>query len=116
MDASVLLLEGHHQYKFKYWDKHSDGRNVIEEERCSRAKEIATDLCSLSRWLTHGRSIKINDLEKLKVKITDYSKNVELNEAITRYYTLLRMSFESSMAYKIFETADSQIYRFMTPV
>ena len=111
-----LVTEWLAKYKFKYWNKHSDGRDVTEEERCSRAKEIATDLCSQSRWLTHGRSIKIDDLEKLKVKITDYSKNEELNEAITRYYILLRMSFESSMAYKIFETADSQIYRFMTPM
>ena len=111
-----MVTEWLARYKFKYWDKHSDGRDVTEEERCSRAKEIATDLCSQSRWLTHGRSIKIDDLEKLKVKITDYSKNAKLNEVITRYYTLLRMSFESSTIYKIFETADSQIYRFMAPV
>ncbi len=111
-----LVTEWLAKYKFKYWDRHSDGRGVTEEERCSRAKKIATDLCSQSRWLTHGRSIKIDDLEKLKVKITDYSKNEELNEAVTRYYILLRMSFESSAIYKIFETADSQIYRSVAPV
>jgi len=111
-----LVTEWLAKYKFKYWDKHSDGRGVTEGERCSRAKEIATELCSQSRWLTHGRSIKIDDLEKLRVKITDYGKDAELNEAITRYYILLRMSFERSMTYKIFETADSQIYRFFAPM
>ncbi len=42
----------------------------------------------------------------------DYSKNPELNEAIMKYYALLRMTFESHI-YKIFETIDSQIYRFI---
>ena len=62
------------------------------------------------------RSIRINDCEDLRIKITDYGKNIELDDAITRYYTLLRMSFENSTTYKIFETADSQIYRFFTPI
>ena len=39
-----------------------------------------------------------------------------MNEAITRYYTLLRISFEKSMVYKIFETVNSQIYRFIAPI
>ena len=111
-----LVTEWLAKYKFKYWDKHSDGRDVTKDERYTRANKIATDLCSQSRWLTHERSIKIDDLEKLKVKITDYSKNTCLNKAITRYYTLLRMSFENSTIYKIFETADSQIYRSMAAV
>ena len=47
----------------------------------------------------------------MRLKITDYSAQKELNEAILRYYTLLRMSFETNI-YKIFETVESQIYRF----
>jgi hypothetical protein len=46
----------------------------------------------------------------MRLQITDYSKNTELNEAITKYYTLLRMSFETNI-YKIYETPASQIYR-----
>lgn len=111
-----LVTEWLAKYKFKYWSTHSDGRNVTEGERRERAKSIADDLCSQSKWLTHGRSIKINDCEDLQIKITDYGRNAELDDAITRYYTLLRMSFENSAIYKIFETADSQIYRFFTPI
>lgn len=111
-----LVTEWLANYKFKYWDEHSDGRKVTLEERHTRAKEIATELCSQSKWLTHGRSIKIEDLNKLRVKITDYSTDAPLNEAITRYYTLLRMSFENSAIYKIFETKNSQIYRFVAPI
>lgn len=111
--SKKLVTKWLENYKFKYWDKHSNGKPVTQEERHTRAGEIASELRSQSLWLTHGRSIKIEDLENLKVKITDYSKNKDLNEAITRYYTLLRMSFEGTNIYKIFETSESQIFRFI---
>jgi hypothetical protein len=47
----------------------------------------------------------------INLRITDYSKIPELNEAITRYYTLLRMAFETNL-YKLVETSGSQIYRY----
>ena len=52
--------------------------------------------------MTHGRSIKIDDFEEMRLKIIDFSAQKKLNEAILRYYTLLRMSFETNI-YKIFE-------------
>jgi predicted RNA-binding Zn-ribbon protein involved in translation (DUF1610 family) len=100
------------EYKFKYWDQHSStGKPVTDKEKRKRANEIAAILCRQSKWLTHGRSIKIDDFKKLRLKITDFSIQNELNEVILRYYTLLRMSFETNI-YKIFETVESQIYRF----
>jgi len=102
-------------YKFKFWKTHSDGREVTKDERIKRAEEIAAKLTSQSTWFTHARSIKIKDLEDLHLKIFDYSKHTELNSAITSYYTLLRMTFENTSLYKIFETPDSQIYRQTIP-
>lgn len=101
------------EYKFKYWEKHeSSGTPVTHEQKIERAKEIAQLLCNHSHWLTHSRSIKISDLTgKLRLKIFDYSTSPELNDAITRYYTLLRMSFDTNL-FKIFETPTTQIYRF----
>lgn len=75
-----------------------------------RANAIATLLCNHGHWLTHGRSIKLSDLAEMRLQITDYSKTDDLDDAITRYYTLLRMSFETNI-YKIYETPTSQIYR-----
>lgn len=97
------------KYKFKNW-------KVAEGKKSSKAKEIAISLGSQSKWFTHARSIKIDDLENLGLKIVDYRQNEKLNDAITRYYILLRMSFDSSPAYKIFETKKSQMYRFIGPV
>ena len=99
-------------YKFKDWTMHrTSGEAVTEEEKQSRADEIANALSNHSRWKTHGRSIKISDLHKLGLRITDFGDNHKLADAIRRYYILLRMTFESNI-FKLFETPTSQIIRF----
>lgn len=110
--SKKLVTDWLSKYKFKYWDKHtSTSEPVTDKEKKKRANAIAAILCRQSKWLTHRRSIKIDDFKELHLKITDFSAQNELNEAILRYYTLLRMSFETNI-YKIFETTESQIYRF----
>ena len=110
--SKTLVKNWLSNYKFKYWEKHnSTGKIVTKEEKEARADEIAVKLCKHSDWLTHGRSIRIKDLKEMRLEITDYSKNTELNDAIDRYYTLLRMTFDLTGIYKIFETCCSQIYQ-----
>ena len=110
--SRTLVTEWLKTYKFKYWNvRTSSGEKVTDEYKKERAKDIAKKLCKHSNWLTHGRSIRITDLEKMKLEINDYSKNERLSEAIDRYYTLLRMTFDMTGIYKIFETCDSQIYQ-----
>ncbi|MGR5868125.1 hypothetical protein ACT7C5_09845 [Bacillus pacificus] len=46
----------------------------------------------------------------MKLVIHDYSKDSELNEAIGKYYTLLRMTLDTNI-YKVYETKDSQIFK-----
>jgi hypothetical protein len=82
---------------------------VTYDEKKGRAYEIADKLSDQGCWLTHRRSIKIKDLEKMHLKIYDYSAQKDLYDAITRYYTLLRMSFSSSGMFKIIETSETQI-------
>lgn len=113
--AKKLVTSWLVKYKFKDWTTHrSTGEPVTEDERKRRAAEIAGQLCDHRTWLTHGRSIKLRHLEEMRVKITDYSGNAELAEAIRRYHTLLQMSFSTNI-YKLFETTASQIYRFQQP-
>jgi hypothetical protein len=114
--AKTLVTEWLSKYKFKFWNTHSStGKAVTEEEKKRRAQEIAETLCDHGRWLTHGRSITLNDLRDMRLKATDYSENSELCDAIRRYYTLLKMSFDTTNIFKIYETTNSQIYRFVTP-
>ncbi len=111
--AKVLVTEWLTNFKFKDWDTHSStGKPVTNEERRARAEEIAGKLCDHRRWLTHGRSLKISDLEEMKLRITDYSGNADLADAIRRYHTLIQMTFQTNI-YKVIETVDSQIYRFI---
>lgn len=111
--SQKLVSEWLTKYKFKYWSKHtSTGKEVTANDKETRAMEIAHKLCDHSCWLTHGRSLKIDDLEEMHLKITNYEETPELNDAIMRYYTLLRMSFDANL-YKVFETINTQIYRFL---
>jgi hypothetical protein len=111
--SKMLVKTWLSMYKFNNWNNHSSsGKPVTEGEKNERAEDIASKLCKHSDWLTHARSIKITDLQDMKLKIYDYSCDANLDDAITRYYTLLRMTFETTNIYKIFETINSQIYRF----
>lgn len=115
--SKTLVTEWLKRYKFKFWNTHkSTKKPVSPREKATIAKKIAAALCNQSIWLTHGRSIKIDDLTKLGLQITDYSANRELFDAIYRYHVLLQMSLEANI-YKIYETPISQIYRTLnTPV
>jgi len=111
--SQELVTDWLSTYKFKFWTTHSStGAPVTAAEKQERAKEIAKTLCDHNYWKTHARSITIDDLTAMRLHITDYSKNAALAEAIRRYYTLLRMSFEMTSIYKIYETPTSQLYRF----
>jgi hypothetical protein len=114
--SKTLVRDWLYKYKFAKWSTHSsNGLEVKDNEKQERASQIAEQLCKHSEWLTHGRSIKIGDLEAMGLKINNYESQAELNDAITRYYTLLHITLESSNMYKIFETTETQIMRFSNP-
>lgn len=112
--AKVLVKDWLKEYKFKNWTSHrthNPGAPVTDDEKTQRAAAIAEKLCNHSELLSHGRSIKLKDLQDFGLEITDYSKNSELAGAIRRYRVLLQMTFDTTNIYKVFETPDSQIYR-----
>ena len=109
MFSQNLVAEWLKNYKFKMWCSHKDGRLVTEEEKANRAKEIAGKLADSGRWLTHGRSIHIEDLTDMGVRINNFDDDGEaLSDAIRRYYALLKISFGSPVC-KIFETLEGHI-------
>lgn len=109
--SRLLVSEWLAKYKFKDWDTHSStGKPVTVEERRELAAKIASQLCDHSRWKTHGRSIHLDDLRKMGLRITDYTEDVHLGEAIQRYQALLQRTFEANI-YKVFETPTSLILR-----
>jgi phage FluMu protein Com len=105
------------KWKFRTWTTHvSSGKSVTEREKKQRAATVARQLCKHSHWLTHSRSIKLDDLRAMRLKITDYTQDPDLCDAIRRYHVLIRMGFEATNMYKLFETPTTQIQRFLATV
>ena len=64
--AQELVEEWLPKYKFKNWTTtETRGLPVTQEMKIKRAKEISEKLCNHMDWHTHGRSLKIEDLNKL---------------------------------------------------
>ncbi|MEA1887427.1 MAG: Clp protease ClpP [Bacteroidota bacterium] len=111
--SKTLVKKWLSEYKFRTWEKHSStSKPVTKKEKQTRADTIATALCKHSKWLTHGKSIRLDDLEELRLRITNYESHPTLCDAIERYYTLLQMTFDMTGIYKLYETISSQIYTF----
>lgn len=115
--AKDLVVEWLKNYKFKKWTvTESQKIPVTEEMKRKRAEEIAKELINHSKWRSHGRSIKIDDLERIGLKITNVDKNPELAEIVYRIQTVCRLLFETSTSFKIFATQDNKIFRQAVPV
>lgn len=83
--AEDLVVEWLVNYKFKNWD-FTETRKipVTPERKKERAVEIAQLLCKHSKWRSHGRSIKINDLEEIGLTIIniDHNPDVAVNAGL----------------------------------
>lgn len=86
-DLAISLLKTWlTHYKFKDWNKHSNGKAVTSEEKEKRAIQIAESLSDNNRWNTHGYPIDMEILTKeLKLKIEDFSLDPKLNNLIIKY-------------------------------
>lgn len=104
--ATDLVKKWLVDYKFKNWNVTSSGKQVTEEIKVKRAKEIADFLCDHMSWRSHGRSLKIEDLRKylLIERVDDTPK---LADIVYRINTVLRLIFSNSSIYKIYKTCDT---------
>jgi hypothetical protein len=90
------------KYKFKNW-KITRTRKIIvtDEMKINRANEVAEKLCNHTEWRTHGRSLKIEDLEQLLL-IEHIDTNPKLAEIVYRIKTIIRLIFDGSTIYKLY--------------
>lgn len=88
--ATDALKDWLTKYKFKNWNKHSDGTPVTNEEKLTRAEGIATKLGDNKRWKSHGRPIVKSVLEnEIKLKIKDMDSIEGLTLVIEDYYNFM---------------------------
>jgi len=115
--AEDLVVEWLINYKFKKWTVTETRKiPVTEEIKRKRAEEIVKELINHSKWRLHGRSIKIDDLEKIGLKITRIDNDLKLAEIVYRIQTVCRLLFETTTSFKIFATQDNKIFRQAVPV
>ena len=90
-------------YKFKNWDvTETKKTKVTTAMKEKRARQIALDLSDHSRWRSHGRSLKISDLESIGLKINALEDTPELCDIINHIQVVSRMLFTTTNTYKIY--------------
>jgi len=100
------------KYKFGAWDKHRNGMPVTEQEKQTRAIEIASRLCDHSIWKTHSRGITREIAwEECRLKILHAESIAGLERAIRRLWALMYWIFENTAIYKILISEEYAIFR-----
>ncbi len=108
--AEDLVVDWLVKYKFKKWEKtETRGVPVTAEMKSRRASEIAQALSNHAKWRSHGRSIKIEDLEEINLKIACVDDDPKLADIVYRIQMVCRLIFDSSPIYKIFATAEAKL-------
>lgn len=96
-DLTITLLKRWLvDFKFKDWTIHETteglrGKEVTKEQKEQRAEEIAKDLGDNKTWHSHNRLISAKTLQAspLRLKIDDYSQQLELRNLIRGYNDLI---------------------------
>ncbi len=115
--AEDLVVEWLSNYKFKNWARTETRKKpVTEEMKRARAKEIAEQLSNHARWRSHGRSIKIKDLEDLGLQVTRIDDNKTLANIVYRIQMVIKVLFSSSTTYKIYATEYDRITKQASPI
>jgi hypothetical protein len=114
--AKDRVVEWLPKYKFKSWDITETRRiKVTPAMKEERAKEIAKGLTERPKWRLHGRSIKIQDLEEIGLKIIRIDDDPQLAKIVYKIQTVCRLLFDTDI-FKIFATQDQKIFRQAAPI
>lgn len=95
-----LLKEWLVKYKFKNWEtKETTGLKVTYNEKRRRAEQIAQKLSDNKRWHSHGRTLNIEKLTEIGLRINDltYDKN-DLRLLIRELHNLILENIQVSRA------------------
>ncbi len=114
--AKDLVVDWLAKYKFKDWVvTETRGSSVTDDMRSQKAEGIAKCLTNHGKWRSHGRSLKIDDLENIGLRITKVDDDTNLSDIVYRIHTIIRILYSSTSAYKIFADANEKIFVNATP-
>ena len=110
--AKDLVQQWLPKYKFRDWNITENQRKpVTEEMKAKRARQIAGDLANHSKWRSHGRSLKITDLNSIGLKVRNLEEEPEKADLIYRIQFVCKLLFETTTTYKIFADEKQKIIR-----
>lgn len=110
--AKDLVKKWLYTYKFDDWVATSThGTTVTDEMKKQRADEVAGEFANHSRWRTHGRSLKISDLESIGLKVQNLDDTPELADIVYRIQFVCKLLLETTSIYKLFFDIDGKIIK-----
>ena len=110
--AKDLVKQWLYQYKFEGWiTTETNQKTVTDEMKKNRADEVAEKLVNHSRWRTHGRSLNIDDLESIGIKVVNLEKETKVAEIVYRIQFVCKLLQESTSLYKLFFSKDEKIIK-----
>lgn len=108
--AEDLVKEWLYKYKFKNWNKtETRGLVVTPTMKKRKASSIARKLSNHRIWRTHGRSLKIEDLESIGLKVTNLDDDRQLGDLVYKINLICRLLFSMSNTYKFFCTQSQSL-------
>lgn len=114
--AKDLVTGWLEKYKFKNWKvTETRGIEVTPEMKKQRAKDVSERLCDHMYWRSHGRSLKIEDLNEV-LKIEKVDDNPRLAEILYRIKTVIRLIFDTSTDFKLYFWEDVNLARTANPM
>jgi len=114
--AQDLVVDWLMNYKFKHWkETEIHKKPVTDKMKKDQAQKISKELINHRKWRSHGRSLKINDLESMGLRIKKVDDDPILSDIVYRIQTVCRFLFSTTTTYKIFATCDARIFKQATP-
>lgn len=109
--AKDLVKDWLVKYKFKNWTVTRTRKiPVTTEFKEERANAVSEKLCNHMDWHTHGRSLKIEDLEQ-ELLIENIDNDPILSDIVYRIKTVIRLIFDTSTDYKLYFWEDCDLSR-----
>lgn len=100
--AQDLVAGWLEKYKFKNWSETETTHTpVTQEMKRKRAEDVSETLCNHMNWRSHGRSLKIEDLNSV-LKIERVDDDPKLADILYRIKTVIRLIFDTSTDYKLY--------------
>ena len=110
--AKDLVKEWLYTYKFCNWNETTTQKMpVTDQMKKERADKVADEFANHSRWRTHGRSLKISDLEQIGLKVNNLDENPKIADIVYRMQFVCKLLLETTSIYKLFFDVNGKIIK-----